>query len=119
MFTRPPHGQGRVHSRARGAFSPLPLLLARFDSACVTGAARVASSAGAEVALPGHVVDLDADAVGMLEQNRVVAGRELRSLFRRVNDAGPELIDHKAMDRVDTFAVTRAQAQVVQPRVVL
>src|SRR5262249_5527407 len=67
-------------------------------------------------ALPRHVVDLDADAVGILEQNRVVAGRELRSLFRRVNDAGPELSDHKAMDRVDTFPVTRAQAQGVQPR---
>src|SRR5262249_51668754 len=103
MFTRPPDGQGRVHSRARGAFAPLPLLLARFDSACGTGAARAEPSAGAEVALPRHVVDLDADAVGILEQNRVVAGRELRSLFRRVNDAGPQLSDHKAIDRVDTF----------------
>src|SRR5262249_61052240 len=96
MFTRPPHGQGRVHSRARGAFAPLPLLLARFDSACGTGAARAEPSAGAEVALPRHVVDLDADAVGILEQKRVVAGSEMRSTFQRVNDAGPDVIAHKA-----------------------
>src|SRR5262249_10651365 len=99
--------------------APLPLLLARFDAACGTGAARAEPSAGTEVALPWHVVDLDADAIGILEEDRVVAGRELRSLFRWVNDAGAELVDHEAMDRIDIFAAARAQAQVVQPGRVL
>src|SRR5262249_30087612 len=77
--------------------------------------ARAEPPAGSEVPLAGHVVDLDADAVGVLEEDRIVAGCELRALFRPVNDVCRELVDREAMDRIDIRAAARAQAEVMQP----
>src|SRR5262249_61784940 len=72
----------------RRRLAPRPLL-ARLDAACGTGAARAAPPARAQLALPRHVVDLDADAVGILEEDRVVARGKLRAVFRRGDDAAP------------------------------
>src|SRR5262249_12978645 len=92
---------------------------ARLDTARGTRTARPESSSGTEMALAGHVVDLDANAGRSLEEDRVIAGCELRSLCRRVNYARSELVDRKAMDRVDVRAAARAQAQMMQPGAVL
>ena len=76
-------------------------------------------AAGAEVTLAGHVVHLDADAVGILEQHRVVARGELRPSSGGWTMSRRELVDEEAVDRVDVLAAARAEAEVVQPGAVL
>src|SRR4030095_2486922 len=72
-----------------------------------------------EVPLAGHVVDFDADAVGVLEQHRVVTGREVLPLFGRVDDLRVELGSDELVDRVDLLAVARAEADVMEPGAIL
>src|SRR5262245_52015594 len=98
---------------------PSSVLCSGLDAVRGAGATRAESSARSEVALARHVVDLDADAVRILEEDRIVAGRELRSLFRRVHDVRSERVDRKAMDRIDVLAAACAQTQVMQPCSVL
>src|SRR6185369_13436408 len=62
---------------------------------------------------------LDADAIGILEQHRVVARRELRSLLGRMDDARSELVDEKAIDRIDVRAAAGAKAEMMQAGTVL
>ncbi len=71
-----------------------------------------------EMALARHVVHLDPDAVGILEEDRVVAGRELRQLGR-MDDVGLELVDEEAMDLVDVLAAAGAKAEMVEPGAIL
>src|SRR5678815_3849481 len=91
-------------------------------AAVAVGGARAAGAEPAtrsEVALAGNVVHLDADAVGVLEEQRVVPRRELRAALGRVHDVRPELVHDEAVDRVDVLAAPRAEAEVMQPRAVL
>src|SRR6185369_8381697 len=83
-------------------------LHARFDAVGRPSAARPEASTRSEVPFAGNVVDLDADAIGILEQHRVVAWRELRSLLGRMDDARSELVDEKAIDRIDVLAAAGA-----------
>ena len=68
--------------------------------------------------LAGNEVHLDTDAVGVLEEHRVVPGREVR-VFRRMYDVCVELVDEEAMDGVDVLAAARAEAEVMEPGPVL
>ena len=75
------------------AFGSLRALLARASLALGEAiarprAARAQPSAVAEVAPAGDEVHLDADPVRILEEHRVVARRELRAVFGRVDDPG-------------------------------
>src|SRR2546425_10954085 len=68
--------------------------------------------------LAGDVVHLDADPVGILEENRVVPRGEL-PVLRRMDDARVELLEEEVMDRVDVLATARAKAEMVQAGAVL
>src|SRR5262245_19769696 len=65
--------------------------------------------------LAGHMIHLDPDTIGILEQHRVVARREPRAVTGRMHDARAELLDDEAMDLVDVFPPPRAQAKVMKP----
>ena len=65
------------------------------------------------------MVHLDADAVGVFEQHRVVAGCELRPFLGRVDDLRVELGAHEVVDRVDVGALARAEAEVMEAGAVL
>src|SRR5262245_39820808 len=86
---------------------------------CRAGATRPQAPTGTQGALSRPVVHLDANAVRILEQHGVVARRELRSLFGRVDDARLELIDQKTIDRIDVLATTGAKAEMMQAGTVL
>src|SRR4051794_11697277 len=62
--------------------------------------------------LPRHMIELEPDAVGIFEQNRIVAGRPL-ILARRADDPGIERAQ-KCMQFVDVGALAGAEAQMVQ-----
>src|SRR5439155_27287124 len=47
---------------------------------------------------------------------RVVAGGEVRSVLGRMHDLRAELVDDKAMNRIDVPTLARAEAEVVEPR---
>jgi hypothetical protein len=65
-----------------------------------------------EHSLSRDVIDLEPDAIRILEQYRVVSGHP-SGLLGRMNDAGSEP-DHKRMDRVDILAVSRPKTYVMQ-----
>src|SRR5262249_38928503 len=76
-------------------------------------AARTEPALGPEMALSRHVVHLDADPVGILEEHRVVSGREAR-LLRRVDDARAQLVGNTPRDRVDVLSRAGAEAEMVE-----
>ena len=67
------------------------------------------------MSLAGDVIHLDPDPVGILEQHRVVAGREA-AFLRRVHDGRLELADDEAVDGIDVLAAAGAEAEMMQPR---
>src|SRR5437870_13627108 len=67
----------------------------------------------------GDVVHLDADPVGVLEENRVVPRGELRTVLGRMDDSRLELLDEEMMDRVDVRTTPRAETEMVKARAVL
>src|SRR5436309_14858701 len=67
----------------------------------------------------GDVVHLDADPVGVLEENRVVPRGELRTVLGRMDDSRLELLDEEMMDRVDVRTTPRAETEMVEARAVL
>src|SRR5262249_2067936 len=75
-------------------------------------------ASGPEVALARHVVHLDPDSLGILEQHGVVSRRE-PAFLRRMHDLRAQLVDGEAMDRIDVLTGPRAEAQVVQTRAAL
>src|SRR4030095_4047083 len=83
---------------------------AGFDAIGGPGAAGTESPARAEMPLARHMVDLDANAVGILEEQRIVSGGELCAVLRWVHDARLQLVDDEAMDRIDVLAAARAKA---------
>ena len=66
----------------------------------------------AQMPLTRHEVGLDSDAIRVLEQGGVVAGRPVVFL-RSPNDLGGEL-QRRPIDRVDIFAASCAEAQVMK-----
>jgi murein DD-endopeptidase MepM/ murein hydrolase activator NlpD len=54
------------------------------------------------------MVHLDADPIRILEQDRVVAGGELRTVLGRMYDPGLELVDQELVDGVDILAAAGA-----------
>src|SRR4051812_2080719 len=62
--------------------------------------------------LPRHVIELEPDAVGILEQQRIISGRPL-VLARRANDLGAERAE-EAVQLVDVGALAGAEAQMMQ-----
>src|SRR5207249_3436235 len=67
----------------------------------------------------GDVVHLDADPVGVLEENRVVPRGELRTVLGRMDDSRLELLDEEMMDRVDVRTTPCAETEMVKARAVL
>src|SRR4051812_23236456 len=67
--------------------------------------------------LPRHMIELEPDAVGVLEQNRVVAGRPL-ILARGADDFGPHRIQ-EAIQLIDVGAFAGAEAEMMQPDALL
>src|SRR5438477_7621528 len=61
-----------------------------------------------EQTFAGDVVHLDSDAVGVLEQERIVAGRPTAGL-RRMDDPRAHLFD-EGVDRIDIGALSCAKA---------
>src|SRR5689334_14011387 len=80
-----------------------------------SAATRSEATARPEVPFPRHVIHLDANAVGVLEQEGIVAGSELR-LLGWMDDSRPELLGDEAMNRVDVRATPCAEAQVMETR---
>src|SRR5512138_1588352 len=78
----------------------------------------LAASDPIQMPSPRHVVHLDANAVGILEQHRVVARREA-VLLRRVDDLRAQLLGDEAMRLVDVAALAGAEAEVVEADLVL
>ena len=72
---------------------------------------------GGEQAFAGDVVHLEPDAVGILEQNRIVTGRPFTT-FGRTHDLRTKLA-HEFVNRVNVLACTRAEAYVMQPGAIL
>src|ERR1019366_10054016 len=68
-------------------------------------------------ALPRNMVEFQPDAVGIFEQQRIVAGRPL-ILARRANDDDPERTQ-KAVQLVNVGALAGAKTQMVQADAVL
>src|SRR5271156_1277836 len=65
-----------------------------------------------EQTLARYVIDFEPDAVGVLEQHRVIARRPCAIVGRMDNrGADPQ---QKLVDRVDVAALARAQADVMQ-----
>src|SRR5881396_2710727 len=62
--------------------------------------------------LPRHMVELQPDAIGILEQNRIVSRRPL-ILARRADDLGAELLE-EAVQFIDVGALTGTEAEVMQ-----
>src|SRR2546430_17050351 len=73
---------------------------------------RVEASALLEHPLAGNVIDLEPDAVGIEERERVVAGRP-RSLLGGAVHSRAEILQ-EAGEGVDVLAVARAKATIVQ-----
>ena len=71
------------------------------------------------MALAGNVVHFHADPVGILEQDRVVAGSEVRAVLGRMNDPRVDLIDQESMDGVDVLAAAGAKAEVMEAGAIL
>src|SRR5690242_18309623 len=69
-------------------------------------------SSSCQQPLARNVVDLEADAIGILEQDRVVTGRP-GTVLGRVDDCGAEL-DEEFVAGVDVGALAGAEAEVVQ-----
>jgi hypothetical protein len=67
--------------------------------------------------LPRHMIELEPDAVGILEQNRIISRRPL-ILARRPDDFRAER-RQKAMQLIDVGALAGAEAQVMQPDALL
>src|SRR5215475_7079270 len=67
--------------------------------------------------LARHVVDLQANTIGILEQHRIVAGRPL-VLARRADDPGADR-GKESVQLVDTGALACAETEVMQPDTVL
>ena len=74
---------------------------------------RVEASLVGEEALSWDVVHLQPDAVGVLEQHRIVA-RCPRSVFRRMHDLGAHLAQVR-VQAIDVLAGVGAEAEVVEP----
>ena len=62
--------------------------------------------------LAGNMVEFEADAIGVFEQQRIVTGRPF-ILARRTNNRGIDR-QQKGVKVVDIGALTRAKAQMVQ-----
>ena len=74
-----------------------------------------------QVALAWNEVDLEANAVRILEQDRVIAGRP-GPVLRGVHELAAErreLCDEEGVKAIDVLAATRAEAQVMQAWLVL
>src|SRR5262245_48926254 len=82
----------------------------------VNSAKRNGLSLGQEP-LAGHVVDLEPNAVGVLEQHRVIAGRP-RILAGRADDFGADR-GKESVQFIDIGTLAGAEAEVVQPDAVL
>src|SRR6185436_11600936 len=63
-------------------------------------------------ALPRHMVELEPNAIGILEQNRIISRRPL-ILARRADDFGAERLE-KAVQLIDVGALAGAEAQMMQ-----
>src|SRR5689334_1339269 len=61
----------------------------------------------------GNVIDLEPDAIGILEQHRVISGRPA-ILARRADDFRAKL-DNESVELVDIGALAGAKAEMVQP----
>src|SRR5439155_2000243 len=110
------------HSEERGA--PEQAERERGRSRTVQSKARVsnheatsAASSSTQKPLARHVVDLEPDAIGILEQHRVIAGRPL-VLARRADDPGADR-GEESVQFVDIGALAGAEAEVMQPDAVL
>src|SRR5215207_6644794 len=62
--------------------------------------------------LPRHMAELEPDAVGVLEQNRIIPQRPL-ILARRADDVCAERLE-KAVQLVDVGALAGAEAEMMQ-----
>src|SRR2546423_6281100 len=89
---------------------PVPSLLGPACQGVVTR--RVEASALLEHPLAGNVIDLEPDAVGIEERERVVAGRP-RSLLGGADHSRAEILQ-EAVEVVDVLAAARAKAAMVQ-----
>jgi hypothetical protein len=67
--------------------------------------------------LARYVVDLEANAVGILEQHRIIAGRPL-IFARRADDFGADR-GEESVQFVDIGTLAGAEAEVMQPDAVL
>ena len=96
----------------------------RSGKACATDAARIAFSAKrneqadtvvrkSEQSFARHVIEFEPDAVGILEQDRVIARRP-SVLARRADDVDAER-GQECMQLVDIGTLSGAKAQVMQP----
>ena len=74
---------------------------------------NVPPSASREQTLAGHVIDLEPDAVGILEQHRVISRRP-RTLLRRMHDLRADRFEEK-INLIDVAMLARAQTHMMQP----
>ena len=63
------------------------------------------------------MIELEPDAIGILEQDRIISRRPL-ILTRRADDLGAERLE-KAMQFIDVGAFASAEAEVMQPDALL
>ena len=74
-------------------------------------------NASSQQPLARHMIELQPDAVGVLEQNRLIARRPL-ILARRADDLGAERLQ-EAVQLVDIGALAGAKAEVMQADTIL
>src|SRR5258707_9066060 len=89
---------------------PVPLFVS--SSMPLAVLASIAAITSRQQSLPRHVIHLKPDAVGILEQHRVIPRRPW-AVFRRMHDLCADRFQ-KAVNLIDVAALARAQTYVMQ-----